>query len=271
MTRFTTPRFIREPAETYHAQRERYLTSHQLIDFQACPRAYKVAKYGLMDSRWRRDSEALLIGRATHVRILEGSDRFAVEYFVGDGPVNPTTGKPYGSDTKKFREWSKTISRPVLTFEQAGLVEWMNSSVQVHGLASELLSEGTPEGVLRCTYNGIDCQVRLDWFSAIDGLVDLKTCNDIDDFESDAERFGYVPQMAFYQQIIAAFTGEFVPVHLIVVEKQEPHRCGVWQIDEADLRYARDRNVYAIDELLKCQADNYWPTRYEHKRILRVA
>ena len=51
------------------------------------------------------DSPALLIGRATHVRILEGRDVYEAAFAFG-GPVNPKTGKPFGSNTKAFAEWA---------------------------------------------------------------------------------------------------------------------------------------------------------------------
>ena len=49
-------------------------------------------------------------------------------------------------------------------------------------------------------------------------------------FENDAKRFGYIHQLAFYQNVIGKATNQFVNVYLIAVEKREPYRCGVWQI-----------------------------------------
>ena len=58
--------------------------------------------------------------------------------------------------------------------------------------------------VIRAEYVGVPCQIRVDWFSSDEGLVDLKTCEDLDAFEDDARRFQYVPQMAFYRMFITS-------------------------------------------------------------------
>src|SRR5690554_6858555 len=57
-----------EPAEEYHAKAGEYLSSHHLLDFMACPWLYRKKQLGLVRDE---DAPALLLGRATHVRILE--------------------------------------------------------------------------------------------------------------------------------------------------------------------------------------------------------
>ena len=48
-----------------------------------------------------QESEAMFLGSAVHMLALE-PERFDAEYVVLDGPINPTTKKPYGRDTKAF-------------------------------------------------------------------------------------------------------------------------------------------------------------------------
>jgi len=140
------------------------------------------------------------VGRALHTLVLEGRDTFEDRYAVG-GPVNPKTGQLYGSNTKAFAQWAAEQGRPVLTLEQFDLIERMAEAVEQHELAQEMLSHGIPEGVVRAEYCGLPCQVRMDWFDPRAGLVELKTCDDLDWFESDARRYGYVYQVAFYQAV----------------------------------------------------------------------
>ncbi|MCK4602116.1 MAG: hypothetical protein KAU28_06600 [Phycisphaerae bacterium] len=64
---------IAEPAEEYHAKANEYMSSHQLLDFMACPWLYRKKQLGLIEDR---DTPAMLIGRATHTRILEGRDAY---------------------------------------------------------------------------------------------------------------------------------------------------------------------------------------------------
>ena len=119
----------------------------------------------------------------------------------------------------------------MLTDAQFDLVARMNEAVRTHEVAMGLLADGVPEGVVRADYCGVPCQIRMDWFEPHRGIVDLKTCDDLTWFEADARRYGYVHQLAFYRAVLAQVVGVPMPVHLIAVEKKEPFRCGVWQVD----------------------------------------
>ena len=190
---------IREPADVYHAKSKEYLSSHQLNDFRKCPLLYHRKKQGQIADE---DRPAYLVGRAAHTLILEGLDRFEAEYVVG-GPLNPKTGEPYGTGTKAWTEWAESQRRSVLTETQFETVARMNKAVRTHAVAMGLLADGEPEGVVRADYCGMPCQIRMDWFDPHQGIVDLKTCDDLTWFEADARRFGYVHQLAFYQAVLA--------------------------------------------------------------------
>ena len=99
-----------EPAHEYHAKAGEYLSSHQLLDFMACPWLYRKKQLGLIEDH---DSPALLVGRATHVRILEGRDAYKSQFALG-GPINPKTNKPFGSTTKAFAEWAQVQGKPAV-------------------------------------------------------------------------------------------------------------------------------------------------------------
>lgn len=256
---------IREPAGTYHARSIEHVTSHRLAEFRRCPLLFHKKELGLIAGR---DSTAFLLGRAAHVLILEGRDRYEHEFAVG-GPVNPKTGKPYGSSTKKFAEWAERRGKPVLSDDQAALLEEMAASVRAHLFASELLVDGVAEGVVRSECAGHACQARIDWINPRPdrGIVDLKTTDSLDGFELDIRAFGYVEQAAFYRQLVAEVTGSTLPVHLIAVEKREPYRCGVWQITPRTLDASEELNVRAMTELSRCRETGVWPTRFESLRL----
>ncbi len=257
-----TALLIREPAEVYREKAGEYLTSHQLADFRRCPLLYWKKRQGLIEEE---DRPAFLVGRALHTLVLEGQDAFGKQYAVG-GPVNPRTGQPYGANTKAFAQWAAEQGKPVLTLAQLELVNNMARAVRSHQLATELLSSGMPEGVVRTEYCGLPCQVRIDWFDPYRGIIDLKTCDDLDWFESDARRYGYVYQVAFYRAVLAKITGILHPVYFIGVEKREIYRCGVWKVDDCALDSAQRENEAAIEQLKHCVATDTWPTGYEQMR-----
>ena len=257
---------LEEPAEVYHAKAKEYLSSHQLIEFMQCPFLFQKRRAGLISER---EPQAFIIGRAAHTRILEGRDAYESQYAVG-GPINPATGKPYGSTTKKFLEWQEEQQKPVLPFEKAELIDAMNCGVRMNKTACELLENGRAEGVIRAEYCDISCQIRIDWTSPEYGIVDLKTCDDLTWFESDARRFHYQHQLAFYQNVLDQAIGRLVPVYIIAVEKKEPYRCGVWQVCSETLLLARSEIEAAINRFKQAETEDQWVTGYEELRTLSL-
>lgn len=261
------PLFIFEPAEAYHAATTDHLTSHRLGDFRKSPLLYHWKQTGLAKDE---DRPAYQLGRAAHTLILEGREQFGTEYAIG-GPINPRTGEAFGSSTKAFAEWAADQGKSVLTDKQAQQIEQMAAGVMAHSLARQLLVLGVAEAVVRTAWHGVDCQARIDWFTHMPGasIVDLKTTDDLTYFETDARRYGYLHQLAFYRSIAAAAAvtdPRELPVHLIAIEKKEPFRCGVWRLGEDVLAIAQKENEQAVKRLRQCRENNTWPTGYEDIR-----
>jgi len=256
-----------ESADEYHRKADRYLSSHQLLDFIKCPWLHWKKRSGLIADT---ASTSYLIGRAAHVRVLEGRDVYESQFALG-GPINPKTGRPFGSNTKAFSEWAAVQGKPVLSHEQVDLIEQMASGVAMNNEAVDLLLYGRSEGVVRTEYCGTPCQIRIDWVHPHRGIVDFKTCDDLTWFEADARRYGYHRQMAFYRAVLAQVIDQLVPVHLVAIEKKEPFRCGVWRVSDDTLAIAQRENEAAIRRLLACRQCDEWPTGYEEVRVLDVA
>jgi len=256
---------LHETDREYNERRATHLSSHWLAIFRQCPKEYYKRKS-------KRDTKAYALGRALHARVLEGGAVYESRYTIG-GPINPKTGRPFGSDTKAFAEWAEQQGKPVLSFEQNDLVQDMACGIADNSNAVDLLTDGEAECVFRTTYCDMPCQIRVDWLRDGPGIVDVKTCEDLQWFESDAKRYGYVHQMAFYRAVLGAATGFdplAIPVHLIAVEKIDPFRCGVWRVGEEALGIAQRENESAIRRLRECVAANNWPTGYEEVRVIET-
>jgi len=260
---------VRETDAEYREKAKTYLSSHALTDFRKCPLLYWQKQQGLIQDE---DRPAYFLGRAAHVLILEGRERFDQEYIIG-APINPRTGKPYGANTQAYADWAAEQGKPVLNDEQFALITNLAAGVRSHHIAFDLLSNGIAEGVVRMEYCGKSCQARLDWFNPERGIVDLKTCDDLTWFEADARRYGYAHQMAFYRAVLTqAISGNIarlnttIPVHIIAVEKKAPFRCGVWAVSDQTLAVAQRENEAAIERLKACETSDSWPTGYEEVR-----
>jgi len=189
---------VAESAEAYHAKASEFLSSHQLIDFMKCPWLHYKKSAGLIEDQ---ESPAYLVGRAVHVRVLEGRDSYEQEFAIG-GPITPSTGRPYGPTSKVFKQWAQDHHKCVLTADQAEMVECIASGISMNSEAIDLLLYGRAEGTVRSDYCSVQCQARFDWVHPHRGLIDLKTCDDLTWFEADARRWGYHWQLAFYQSTL---------------------------------------------------------------------
>ncbi|MCG3178612.1 MAG: Exodeoxyribonuclease 8 [Phycisphaerae bacterium] len=253
-----------EPAEDYHARAGEYLSSHQLLDFMACPWLFRKKQLGLARDE---GGPALFIGQAFHTRTLEGRDEYERRYALG-GPINKSTGKPYGATTKAFSDWAAAQGKPGIHHDDLELIENMAAGVAANDEAVDLLVHGRAEGVVRAEYGQTPCQIRIDWTHPFRGIVDLKSTADLTWFEAECRRRRYHNQLAFYQSVLAVVVGQRVPVHIIAVEKIEPFRCGVWRVGDDTLAIARAENEAAIARLRRCRELDSWPTGYETVRIL---
>ncbi len=256
------------PSMEYHeaSRLGEYLSSHLLGDFRKSPALYNKKMLGEIAET---ESAAFTIGRATHCLVLEGRGAFDHDYIVSDGPVNPKTGDTFGKSTKAYSEWLASQDKEVISGKDYGFILKLQKSVWLHPIALELLDSGVAEGVVRTEYCGVKCQIRMDWFSSKHGLLDLKTCDDLQWFESDCKRYGYIFQLAFYQAIIKKETGITVPVYIVAVEKREPFRSGVWKITQEVLDNATKINQKCIEKLKECRATGVWQTGYEDLRIIK--
>jgi hypothetical protein len=255
---------IAEPAAEYHAKRDRFLSSHALADFRRCPALFRKKETGEISDE---DRPAYVIGRAAHTLILEGTVQFESEYTVGE-PINEKTGKPYGKSTLAYQSWLESQDKAVISPKDFDFIQRLQTAVNTHIIAGNMLHEGVAEGVIRANYCDTPCQIRMDFFNPEYGIIDLKTCDNLDYFEADSRRFQYVYQAAFYRAILREASSNNYPFHLIAVEKNEPFRCGVWRISGEALDFAGAENKAAIERLKHCRAENLWPTGYEEVRTI---
>jgi hypothetical protein len=255
---------ISEPSEEYHAKRSQFLSSHALADFRRCPEFFHKKETGEITDE---DRPAYVIGRATHTLTLEGIEKFNSEYTVGE-PINEKTGKSYGKSTLAYQNWLEAQEKAVIAPKDFDFIKRLQIAVWLHNGAVELLQDGVAEGVVRTSYCEMPCQIRMDFFNPVSGIIDLKTCDNLDFFEFDARRYQYVHQAAFYRAVLREASGKNYPFHLIAVEKHEPFRCGIWQISDEALDVVEAENKAAIERLKHCRAENLWPTGYEEIRLL---
>ena len=255
-----------EPEEEYRAKSTEHLDGDQLGDFRQDAFLFHKRQRGLVSPQTWRDAE---LDRAIQARILKGRDYYQNQYAFA-GPIDPRTGEAYSTYSSEYRQWAAEQTKPILTVEHANLIEHITFGYRAHDAAQNLLSDGVAEGIVRSRYCGVPCQARLDWLNPKRGIVAVLVCDRFSYLDSHLGS-GLVHALAFDRDLLAQHIDRRMPVHVIAVEKQLPHRCGVWAISERLLRRARKDNEKALARLLECRWFNRWPTGYERVRKLAPA
>ena len=259
---------IDEEEDFYHSQSAsgQCLSSHKLIQFMQNPILYKMAIDGELPPS---DASHFKFGSGFHAMLLEGDEVFKRKYFIGE-LVNPTTGRCFGSDTKKYKDWEKEIGRPIFNPQDGAKMNKMRDSVMNHPLVDKynLFSGiGAPEKVMRGMFNNMYSQIRMDWTSGVI-IADLKTCDDLDKFEYSAKKFWYDVQLGFYQGVFEAITGQRPTVYLVAVETLASHRTGVWLMDNEMLINRQVKIQAAIRQLMAYTQSNKFIDKYKNLKVL---
>ena len=253
--------FLDVPEDEYHAEGRagRYLQSHALALFAKSPAAYDRMRRGAAGTK-DEPTEAFAFGRAAHCYILEGPDEFFRRFTTDEArPINPKTGKPFGTATREYANWAATVGKEVVAHADMETILRMRAAVVSHPQAAPLLREGRAEATVRTRLNGLDCQARIDYYTPTWGITDLKSTRNLDRFERDALDFDYIGQLAFYHAVLQAKSGIDASCRIVAVEKAEPFRCGVWRIPALTIGRAERVNANRMDRLRECIEADYWP------------
>ena len=254
--------FLDVPEKQYHEEGRSgaWLQSHALALFAKSPAAYDRMRRGAAGAK-DEPTEAFEFGRAAHCFILEGPDEFRNRFASDEGrPINPKTNKPFGSATKEFATWAASLApRAVVSAGDIETILRMRAAILANPNAARLLCGGRAEATVRAKVAGLNCQARIDYFTAANGITDLKSCHDLDRFERDAIAFGYIEQLGFYHAVLRAASGLDVSCRIVAVEKREPFRCGVWRVPSFEIVRAERENESRLNRLRECIEADYWP------------
>jgi hypothetical protein len=253
-----------ESMRDYHAKgrSEKIVSSHKLIDFLKNQVLFSINENGPE----REETASMAIGSAVHKFVLEGRLAFDAEYMVG-GLINPKTGKAYGLDSDKQREYMAQMGKKIVSEELYADILDMAKNIKAHKLASLLLTDHIAEGVIRGEINGVKCQVRPDALN-IYGMTDLKTCDDLDFFEYDIKNYRYDLGSSFYNYVIGEATGILIPTYIVAVEKIKSHRVGVWEVSETTLAKHRFIIDLILEEMQTARETGIYKTNFEEIKSL---
>ncbi len=213
------------------------------------------------------DTPALALGRVTHTLVFE-PDLFERDYAVWEG------GARRGKEWDAFKEahCDQTIFKP----DELDAAVEMAETVRRCPLVQPYLDGGLFEKAIEWTDSatGLRCKGRPDWLLPDERiLLDLKTARSIEGrrFGAAAAAYGYHLQLAMYKAGVTAALGwEPARVIIVAVEKDAPHDCGVFELDQ-DALYAGAEEVAELLWAVKhFRATNQWPGRYTEEQALQL-
>lgn len=205
------------------------------------------------------------LGTAIHELLLE-PDRLAKRVKIG--PVNPATGKCYGSETQKWKGAEAASPGMFLTSPE--------ELETLHNIADAAFAHGDLGPMLRAAG---DCEVCLVWDDAYTGMrckaridkrvrtavgvirLDLKTCESASD--SDLERsvigYGYGTQDAFYARGCKALGLDDVGI-FAAIETNPHHGVRVYRMGAGSIPKYRSLVGEWLAKVKRGRETGEWPS-----------
>lgn len=267
--------------EEYHRGTEysKYISSSQLRNYLVSPAYYRQKL-----SEPNETTPAMELGSLVHdaLEFIHNTGDFSLSAWherkaVFEPPVNSSTGKAYGADTKKYAEAYQQFletadGKQIVPKDSLDIAHAIARSVENDLWMSRLILKGEAEHSLFVEDGLWKAKVRPDLLLN-SALIDYKT------FSGDLSESklvnrvldsGYHIQMAMYQDIIHEVTGRWVTPYLLFMQTCEPYGIQMMSLNRfcytiADGELVNDDTIGAreyrmLKELhIHCLEDNDWP------------
>lgn len=235
------------------------LSKHELDNFAVAPAYYQHRKA----QEWK-PSRSMEIGTLIHSLVLEGRCDYAV------GPEVDRRTKAGKEEWQLFCE--ANLGKTIVTREEAAVIDGCLQSCAPL-MEHCAYDDDSIEMSMFWERDGVKCKGRPDMVATINGetcLVDLKTTNDIRNFESSFYRFRYDVQAAWYQYgLKAAMDLDEVPgFWFLVVDTEAPHLAQFMRAGSEILSNANAKIEEELAHFKRCQTAQEWPGLPEFKLIL---
>lgn len=245
------------PMQDYRAMEG--LSKHELDNFSVAPSYYKFRK----TQEWK-PSRSMELGTLIHSLVLEGRRDFAV------GPEVDRRTKAGKEEWQAFCE--DNLGKIVVNADEAAVIEGCLRACEPL-MEYVFFDEGDVEASMFWERDGVQCKGRPDLIGQINGqraLIDLKTVNGIQGFDSSFYRYRYDVQAAWYQfgYQQAAGTKEAPGFWFLVVDTEAPHLAQFMRPSSELLANANMKIEQELAHFKRCQQGDEWPGLPEFKLIM---
>ena len=188
--------------------------------------------------------------------------------------------RPWNGNAEECKQWIREHKgKIILNDSDYHTVYECLESVHETEEVMEYMQYGDPEVGLRTHIGSLPVQCKCDWLAsdkngAYRAIVDLKTCITLDDFLRSFHKYKYWRQAAHYTRVARSVLGVTIPFIFVAVEKQNPNRCEMFQIDDEYLAEADQVNVKDY-EAISYYMEQFgprkpWPRQHEPKGVQTI-
>jgi exodeoxyribonuclease VIII len=235
------------PNDAYHTYAGISKSGLDLIDRSPAHFAYKERSEA---------TRAMVIGSALHSAVLE-PESFNKDYML----LRDVTDKRASA----YKEAVKVHGADyVLTGKEADSIIYMQQAINNNLHASALLdAEGWAEVAVFATDPETGTLVKCKFDKLLKkrfDSVDLKTTQDLRDFNKSVANYRYHVQAAFYSDVFEWATGlEAGHFDFLAVEKDTPCISRIFRLDTAAIQYGRKLYRQNLNTYAECLKNNEWP------------
>ena len=257
----------------YHSDKDSYSSS--IVKLMDCPakalhRLQNPAPY----------ADHYRIGTAIHTWVLE-PEKFESEFLTGISCArrskdDKTQWVMWYEENGWAGAWDFVMNNPAEKWNPAFMeatgknmvapdeiesLKAMSDSIMRNPNARELLEKGRAENSIywQDAETGLNLRCRPDFLN--DFCSDLKSCDSASRpaVMRSIYNLGYFVSDAMYREGIHSVTGEWLPFLYIFIEKQKPHQCVVYSLDESSQRLAHETYRNNLRKLATALETDNWP------------
>ena len=177
--------------------------------------------------------------------------------------------KPWHWASKVCKAWQADHAEyTVISSDDATRLRLMNNRIPPAIL--DRIQESDHQAVFRVNQGHFEAQCKVDlWQSSI--MRDIKTTSaPLEQFASQAIKFGYHIQAGWYRWIVQELGGDLLPFEFIVTETMSPYRTMLFQPDAAWLEYGDSEAQRAVSILSHCARTGDWSDTRPHIHTLSL-
>lgn len=202
--------------------------------------------------------KAFAKGKAFDTLVLHG-----LQAFEQTVTIEPDLNK----NTKAYRQWRAENNGAgciLSAAEKQDILNMVEAAMRKERFSEIFGAPGIPHRVIvwQCPDTELWCKAEIDWITADNAVVDLKSTADAGFwfFQRNAARLGYHGQAAFYLSGLTALTGyphnEFF---FAAVEVDRPYESHVFRVSDEQVQRAMYYNEENMQTLKTCLQTDTWP------------